>query len=157
MPSRVEPPQRLHELADLFGVEAGGGLVEAQQAWLADRGARQLHQTLLSGRQLAGQPVAHRGQAESLACCVGRVVRMRADLGARPGVPNRLASTPLRGLFVAAGHQVLAHGEVREYLRRLECAHQAGIAATRHRSATDVGAVRREPRLHRAREIRRRY
>jgi hypothetical protein len=48
-----------------------------------------------------------------------------------PGVPIRLATTPLRRLLVASGNQILKYSEVREYLRRSEKYGQASIAAIR--------------------------
>ena len=66
-------------LDDLFGVEAGGGLVEHQHVGVVNDGLRQAHALAVALGELADQLVAHVAERATF----GHFVHAALDIGAR--------------------------------------------------------------------------
>src|SRR5581483_4753844 len=80
--------------------------------------------------------MAHLAQPESFARSVGFALQRR-EFSPRCGRADQIGEHAGAARLVAAGDEILVHGEMGEYLRRLKCAHQAQRTALLDRHAVD--------------------
>ena len=107
----ADAEQQLRELGRLARVEAGGGLVEAQQARLGAHGAGDLELALVAVGQGAGVPVGLVGQAGALEPVAARARSPPAPQRGRRRGPSRPSDTE-----AGRPHQpvVLRHDQILE-------------------------------------------
>ena len=129
-----DPAQLAPELLALGRVEAGAGLVEADDARRARERPRHADELALALGELVGQPVGHALEAHEVQRIVGRGLARR-----RP--PEDLAQRAPHRRRLRGDREVLGHGQVVEELGRLPRARQAAARALVRRQPRQLAAV----------------
>ena len=124
-------------------VDAGADLVEQDDARIAHQGAAEFEQLLLAAGERAGLGVAELVEFEEFERFAGAVIDLFL-LAAIVAVAEGGVEDIVALLAIAGDHQIFDDGEAGEFLRDLERAGEAHMAALMHGKPGDVAAFEQD-------------